>query len=113
MKSNAAFYAVTAFLAIPLALAAVPTKDNGFMLNVEIPDKYIVKYKPNIDLDTRRKHEEDINNKAKQDKKRGVVDTFDMLGMQGYIVEMGFSSFENVTEGGLVRACLPQRICAC
>ncbi|KAK3376406.1 peptidase S8/S53 domain-containing protein [Lasiosphaeria ovina] len=102
MKFSAVFAAVATLLAIPLAVADAPVKNEGISAEVVIPDKYIVKYKDNADPTKKKKHEQDVTAKAKKSKKGGVVENIDIDGLSGYVAEIPSSELKDLTSSPLV-----------
>lgn len=103
MRFSTALYGL-ALVAYPFASAVVSnTGKNSLSFNDIIPDKYIVRYKANTTHHERRRHEEDVEKRAKHAEKRGLVDRFDIHGLQGYIVEIPLSDMFNITGYDLVR----------
>ncbi|KAK3346930.1 peptidase S8/S53 domain-containing protein [Lasiosphaeria hispida] len=101
MKIFNAIAGLTA-LFIPLALAEAPIKNSGASKDLVLPDRYIVVYKKNADPALRKKHEEDINTKAKEAKKGGVVNKLDLGDLHGYIAELPPSTLKDVTASDLI-----------
>ncbi|EAQ83682.1 hypothetical protein CHGG_10086 [Chaetomium globosum CBS 148.51] len=80
------------------ASAVVLAKNNEVPEDLVIPDTYIIRYKPSLDVLRRLQHEEDIDRMAKKDEKRGIFDRFDIPGLQGYVAEISPSELKNLTE---------------
>jgi hypothetical protein len=88
-----------------LASAGALVKNNDVPEDLVIPDTYIVRYKPSLDILRRLQHEEDVDSMAKKGQKRGIFDRFDNPGVQGYAAEISPSELKNLTECDLVSVC--------
>jgi hypothetical protein len=96
-------------IALPLASATAPIKNDGVLAELVIPDTYIVKYKADVDILGRKKHEEDVASWARLASKKGIFDKFDVPGLQGYVAEISPSELVNLTACDLVRRCQPRQ----
>lgn len=103
MKFTIAFAGLAALLAAPLVLAGAQITNAGLAANLVVPDRYIVKYKDNVDPERRRKHEDDIDKKAKKSKRKGIVHTLNLKSLNGYVVEIPSEDVKDVTSSDLVR----------
>lgn len=103
MKLTITVAGLAALLAAPLVLAGAQITNAGLAANLVVPDRYIVKYKDNVDPVKRRKHEDDIDKKAKKSKKKGILNTLNLKGLNGYVVEMPSEDVKDVTSSDLVR----------
>ncbi|KAH6623127.1 peptidase S8/S53 domain-containing protein [Chaetomium tenue] len=84
------------------ASAVVLARNNEVPEDLVIPDTYIIRYKPSLDVLRRLQHEEDVDRMAKNDAKRGIFDKFDIPGLQGYAAEISPSELKNLTECELI-----------
>lgn len=103
MKFTITVAGLAALLSAPLVLAGAQITNAGLAANLVVPDRYIVKYKDNVDPGKRRKHEDDIDKKAKTSKKKGILNTLNLKGLNGYVVEMSSEDIKDVTSSELVR----------
>lgn len=103
MKFSVAVAGLTALLAAPLALAGAQITNAGLAADLVVPDRYIVKYKDNVDPEKRTKHEDEINKKAKKSNKKGILHKLNLKGLSGYVVEISSDDTKDVTSSELVR----------
>ncbi|KAK4185640.1 peptidase S8/S53 domain-containing protein [Podospora australis] len=85
-----------------LALAAVPIANDGISADVVVPDKFIIKYKTNVDAARKKKHQNDLTAKAKKKNKKGVTDTIDIAGLSGYIAELSPSELNDIKNSDII-----------
>lgn len=103
MKFSATFLAVAAFVGLPVVLADAEIKNLNVPNDLVIKDKYIVTYKKNVDPSKKKKHEEELNKRAKKSKKTGVVDNLDISGgYSGYVAEVSGDDLETILKSDLV-----------
>lgn len=88
-----------------LASAGALVRNDDVPEDLVIPDTYIIRYKPSLDVLRRLQHEEDVDRMAKEGQKRGIFNRFDIPGLQGYVAEVSPSELKNLTECDLVSAC--------
>jgi len=100
MKFSATALALAAFVGLPLALAAEITNADVSSALV-IKDKYIVTYKKDCDPAKKKKHQEEVNKKAKKYNKQGVIYSID-LGNTGYVAEIDPRDIDTLTKSDLV-----------
>ena len=106
MKFTVFIAGFVALLGAPLALAAAQIKNAGLAADLVVPDRYIVKYKDNVDSKRRRDHEDYIDKKSKRSKKRGILHQLDLAGFTGYVVEISPEDMGDVMSSELV-SCKP------
>ena len=95
MKYLASFLALSSVLGVVLADAPIVNADAKHGV---IADRYIVVYKDNADLKNCRKHEKDVNTRAKGKKKQGIAQVFNMTGFNGYDVEIAPEDLPLITK---------------
>jgi hypothetical protein len=101
MKFIASLILCTELIAV--ALAQVKIQNANVEPDLVIPNSYIIKYKPDASVTKKKKHEEIINEKAKNKGKEGVVNNIDIGGFKGYIAEIPSSELKEIIESDLVR----------
>jgi hypothetical protein len=102
MKVITALGGLAGLLVIPAGLASATIRNDWAPADIVVPNKYIVKYRPDINALERRIHEEDVNLRARNAGQRGIVADFGMPGLQGYIVEILSSALADLTQSNLV-----------
>jgi hypothetical protein len=106
MKPFRVLWALVGLIAQPVAPSVLASiLNSGAPSDSIIPDRYIVRYRSDIDADRRRLHEIDVDEKARNANKLGIVDRFDIPGLQGYVVEMPSSELDILKACNLV--CFP------
>ncbi|KAK3317299.1 peptidase S8/S53 domain-containing protein [Cercophora scortea] len=102
MRFIATILSLGALASIPLAIADAPIKNDGVGVDIVVPDKYIVTYKEGADPAKKKKHQEDVDKKAKKNKKQGVTETIDIAGLHAYVVEIAPTDLKSVLSSDLV-----------
>ncbi|CAM1500611.1 Fc.00g097730.m01.CDS01 [Cosmosporella sp. VM-42] len=100
MKFTTSLFALAGLVGVVFADA--PIKNNGVSADITVPDSYIVTYKASASSSNRKKHEEDITQKAKGKGKEGVVDTINLDGFHGYVAQIPPSELKEVVKSDLV-----------
>lgn len=92
------------WLAFPLVLATVPILNNDVSPDRVIPNRYIVKYKDAVASKgpAQERHERAVHHAGRAGSMRGILDTFALPGLRGYIVEISPTELQNLTESDLV-----------
>ncbi|KAK4101159.1 subtilisin-like protein [Parathielavia hyrcaniae] len=90
MRFNTVVGGFIALVALPLGSALSLIQNEGLSVSVDlvIPDTYIVKYKAAVNAASKKEHEDTVDGNCKKHKKRGILHTFDILGLQGYVAEI-------------------------
>lgn len=89
-----------------LGLAGAPIKNDGISADILVPDTYIVTYKSGADSADKKRHQDSITKKAKKKNKKGVVDTINLDGLQGYVAEIPNTELKDIIDSDLV--CKPK-----
>jgi hypothetical protein len=96
-------FAALAILPSSSAANLAVIKNDGVLADLVIPDTYIIKYKATVNATVRKKHEEDVDSKSKKASMRGIFDSFDVPGLQGYAAEIPQSELNELMQSDLVR----------
>jgi hypothetical protein len=67
-----------------------------------VADQYIVVYQDNANLHNRKKHEDDVNSRAKGKKKAGINQVFNITGFNGYSIEIAPEDLPLITKDSMV-----------
>ena len=110
MKWLAPFLSVAVSAVSSLSLAAAPIKNDGVLASLIIPDTYIITYKAGADAARRKQHEEDVHSRAKNASKQGMIDTFDIPGLQGYVAEIPPGELDTLRSSDLVGTSPPPHL---
>ena len=102
MRFTVIIVGFVALVGAPLTLAAAQIKNAGLAADLVMPDRYIVKYKDNVDSKKRRDHEDYIDKKSKKSNKQGILHKLDLAGFNGYVVEISPEDTGDVTSSELV-----------
>ena len=102
MKWFAPFLSLAVSAVSLLSLAAAPIENDGVLASLIIPDTYIVTYKADADAARRKQHEEDVDSRARNASKQGMIDTFDIPGLQGYVAEIPPGELDTLRNSDLV-----------
>lgn len=100
MKFNVIFFGFIGFFG--LVLVVVLIKNDGILVDIVVFEKYIVKYKVDVDVGRKKKYEFDIINKVKKKNKKGVVEFINIDGFLGYVVEIFDLEFKELRDFDLV-----------
>lgn len=111
MKYLASFLALSSLPGVVLADAPIVKADAPIVKadakDGVIADRYIVVYKDGADLKDRNKHEKDVNTRAKNKKKHGIEQVFNITGFNGYDVEIAPEDLPLITKDARVRERFP------
>jgi hypothetical protein len=94
-------FVIISFYFSQTAYALAPIFNDHLPLGLLIPDRYIVKYKPDADDAKQKEHEKDINSKALQGGKRGIFGKLDVPGLHGYLAELPLGTLEELVNSEL------------
>ncbi|KAK5662680.1 hypothetical protein OQA88_8596 [Cercophora sp. LCS_1] len=104
MRLTATFTSLAALLVLPFVLADVVISNADVSADIVVPDQYIVKYKDNADSGKKKKHEEDVDKKAKERKKKGLRAKYDIPGLSGYTAEIAEADLKTILSSELVES---------
>ncbi|KAM7204232.1 Peptidase S8/S53 domain containing protein [Naviculisporaceae sp. PSN 640] len=102
MKFSATLLTVAAFVGLPVVLADAQIKNLNVASNLVVKDSYIVTYKKNADPAKKKKHQEDLNKRAKKNKKNGVVNNLEFDSYSGYVANVGQEDLDAILKSDLV-----------
>lgn len=102
MKFSATFLTLAAFVGLPVVLADAQIKNLNVASNLVVKDSYIVTFKKGADPAKKKKHQEDLNKRAKKNKKSGVVSNLDIADYSGYVAEVTGDDLQAILKSDVV-----------
>lgn len=97
-----AFWSLLGLVASPRAISAAAIVNHGAPGALLVPDRYIVMYKPEAPLHQRKDHEDEFHSRAKRGSMRGLINRFDIPGLQGYVIEISSSELKALVKSECV-----------
>ncbi|KAL2192942.1 serine protease [Corynascus similis CBS 632.67] len=98
MELTTLFLGLVTSIVFPVASALAPIRNAGVLEELVVPDTYIIKYKANVNAQWKDDHEQRIASTAINGGGRGVLETFNVLGLQGYIAKMSASDLDHLRD---------------